>query len=655
MLKPARMYRVDCIVYERFREQLVDRLHSDGIVQVECLGDEFLKGNSLVKFRFGDDFKRVSELISKSRELVSTLSPYGVEDAGFIEGALDIDCTPKTFVTRMSFADLVDSSGRFVESSLSEAKLHEEGISILASKVKAVEEDIVKYGLLTRLKHPIEHFGLSSMLYSVVGHLPKDMLGGLTDSLAREFGGLYFASRFDERDGQCFMVAVVPASYSQELNKVLSGNQFRIIDVSGSGTVAERLERLSAELNSVKERLSQERCAMQDLYKRCYLKALVTKEVLELQKQKCEVNINFALTGKTVLLRMWVPEGRYDALEEVIREESGDLYILDVDREPVDAPVLLENPRLFRPFEMFTRMFSMPNYNQIDPTVLIAPTFVLFFGMMFADVVYGVLLFALAYWLGRSYGQYSKSIRDFSRILTYFSFSTILFGFLTGSFFGDFLGTYVIGSEKGSQAVALWLDPLYNGNMMTYLVLVFSVGFAHVLLGYFSGGFDAVRRKQYKTALMDYASMILMPVSAVAYFLTGSTAFLAVCAVSLLAIFISSGVMGFYLKVSGVIGNVVSYARLLALMAAAGGISMTVNFMSSLMLSIPYAGVVIAPVVFIGGHTINLALNILGSFVHTLRLHYVEFFGTFYEGGGVEFSPFAESRKYSKLIQKEVT
>jgi V/A-type H+-transporting ATPase subunit I len=146
--------------------------------------------------------------------------------------------------------------------------------------------------------------------------------------------------------------------------------------------------------------------------------------------------------------------------------------------------------------------------------------------------------------------------------------------------------------------------------------------------------------------------MIMFPLGLMAYFFADAKIGAVLAVVSLLVLLAGSGLMNFYIKVSGLLGSVVSYARLLALMASSSGIAMTVNFLSMLALSVPHAGVILAPLVFIGGHVINLALNILGSFVHSLRLHYVEFFGTFYEGGGVEFAPFSKIRKYSMLERR---
>ena len=654
MLRPARMYSVDCIVHEGRRERVVSRLHSSGVAQIESVADDFVQGNSLVRLPPADGVFRVSKMMSSSRGLIGILSNYSTSVPGFIDSTLDVDRTPRTPVKPMDFQELSEYSESFLRQALSEVKACEAGLNSLRSKGKQLGEKIRRYAPLSKLPYPLEYFGLSSGLYTVVGALPVDGEGVFQERLRGAFFGFCFTMKFDEADDSSFFVVSVPSERREDLSGVLAFARFRVVEVEGSGTVAELLRTSSEELESVEKSIALEEAAMRSLYDKHYSMALVIMELLEIQKQKFEVASAFVSTGKTVLIRLWVPEKKFHALESIITEECEGLFTLEVDCDPRDAPVLLDNPGIVKPFEMFTRMFSTPVYNQIDPTILVAPAFTLFFGIMFADFAYGLMLMSLAYLLYKNYGPYSGTLKDFSLVLACFSFSSMFFGILSGGFLGDFLGKYVLGDERGSQAVALWLDPLYNGNIKTYIMLVFAIGFAHVLVGYLSGAFDAVRRGEYKRAFMDYVTMIVAPIGVVVYALNGSVVALSLSVLSLILVFVGSGLMGFYLKVSGIVGNVVSYARLVALMTSGGGIAMTVNFMASLVMSIPYVGIVLGPIVFILGHVINLGLNVLGSFVHGLRLQYVEFFGTFYEGGGVEFTPFVEARKYSKLIREEV-
>ena len=646
------MFRVDCVVYERFRDGLLSRLHSSGLAQVDFVDEDFLAENSLFRpASYG--IEQLSELLSKSKELIELLSRYSEQQVGFLDSTLGVDRTPKTSVKEMGLQELFDSSAAFLNPRLQEFKSCEERTAFLRSRQKDITSKLSVYRPLVNLKHPLDFFGLSERLYVVVGFLPTENMPQLEESLRTELGGLYFTSKFDEKDGLAFITAASLASLSQSLDKALALNRFTPMDVEREGFVAERIRELSAQLEAVDKEISEKEAQMSDFAFRNYSQALVTQELLEIGKQKQDVCVNLASTGRTLLIRMWVPAKKFNELEELINFECEGLCIIDVQKNPADAPVLFDNPKIFQPFEMLTRMFSMPTYNQVDPTALLAPTFVLFFGFMFADVVYGILLIGIAYLLHRKYGEFSRSLSDFSLMLCWFGVSSMIFGVITGSYLGDFLGAYLLGNESGSQSVALWLDPMFNGNIMVYIGLAIVVGLVHTTLGYAFGGLDAVRRRDYKNAFLNYFTMVLLPIGLVSYALWNSTLGLIVSIVCLILVLFSSGVISFYLKVSGLLGNSVSYARLLALMAASSGISMTINFLTALSLSIPYAGFLIAPLIFIGGHVINLGLNVLGSFVHTLRLHYVEFFGTFYEGGGVEFVPFMEARKYS-IVQKEV-
>jgi len=654
MLLPERMCRMDCLVDKEYKDCLVSKLHSKGVVEIEFLEDQFLTESSVARDKPLESISKVSDLLLRAKRAIDHLKPYSQMEVSFLEDMLEIDKSQQVSVKAMSFDELVQYS----EGLLSPA---EQSIAQLQSKIQAVDLRISELKSMVDKYSPYKGFALDSKyfadspyLHTIIGLMPKESVVLFEESLSNKFGKMYVLEKFAEKNENNILVISVLKEDSEILEDIARKSQLNKLTIDVSG----RFDGILILAESDLKKLSAERLELEKSFRKAglehYPKILAVAEVLEIEKQRCEVFIKCGSTENTTLMRLWTPQKNSEEVERLIEKETGGVCAVLKTTEFEDAPVLLNNPKWIKPFESLTRMFSLPKYNQIDPTMLLAPTFTLFFGMMFCDFVYGVLLILAAFMLYKKYGVYSKSIKDFSLILTYFGLSSMFFGLLTGSFFGDFVGKYVLGHESGSQAIALWLDPLYNGNMMVYIPLVFAIGFVHVFSGYFFGAFDAFRKKQYKTAFMDYVSLMLIPIGLAIYVTKNSSIGLAISAVSLLLVFIGSGKLGLYIKVSGMLGSVVSYARLLALMASSSGIAMTVNFMASMSMSIPYVGIVLGPLVFVGGHLINLALNMLGSFVHTLRLHYVEFFGTFYEGGGVEFTPFMESRKYSRLIERKV-
>jgi V/A-type H+-transporting ATPase subunit I len=353
-------------------------------------------------------------------------------------------------------------------------------------------------------------------------------------------------------------------------------------------------------------------------------------------------------------MRLWTPAKKKRKVLALIEEETEGLCSIEVEENLTDAPILLENPPVIRSFEMLTKLFSPPKYREVDPTPFIAPTFALFFGLMLTDAVYGTVLALAAWQIAERYGRYSKSLKDVCVILMACGVSAVFWGILTGSILGDFLGKYVLGGV-GSQTVAVWLDPMYGKNAVTFLALVVTIGLAHLFTGYAIGLYYALKDGRTRDALLTYGSWFILAGGVAIIILAGSGklpentryAGYLISAVGVALSLMRSSFMAL-MEITGLVGNALSYARLLALALTTSGIAMTFNFLASNAVKVPYVGFLLAALVFIFGHVMNILINTLGGFVHSLRLHYLEFFGTFYQGGGREFTPFTEERKYTK-------
>jgi len=351
---------------------------------------------------------------------------------------------------------------------------------------------------------------------------------------------------------------------------------------------------------------------------------------------------------------LWVPQEKSKKAIELINKETDGACILNVDNDPEEAPILLRNPKPLNSFEMLTRLFALPKYKEIDPTLFVIPTFCLFFGVMLTDAVYGLILIIAALLLRKKYGKISPAALDMSTIFIGCGIAAILLGVLTGSYLGDFLGKYILG--KSSQEIALWMDPMYNGNAMVFLLAVCIMGFIHLYAGHLIGTYDRLRNGMVKEALQENISWYFLLFGFVLAILVYFNLYplpefvlwigILLILVSFILLYMWYGFL-FFTNIVGVVGNTLSYARLLAMALTTAGIAMSFNFLAAMALNVPWVGIPLAALVFISGHVINILINSLGAFVHALRLHYVEHFGTYYVGGGKQFQPFREERRYS--------
>lgn len=318
---------------------------------------------------------------------------------------------------------------------------------------------------------------------------------------------------------------------------------------------------------------------------------------------------------------------------EVVVEEK---RLLEQDLEKV--PVVLRNPPYVRPFELFTRLLPLPRYGSYDPTPFLAIFFPLFFGMMMGDAGHGLLLFLLSLWLKRRYRQ-RPNVVDAARILLVCSTYAIIFGVIYGEFFGA-------AGREFLHLRPLWLER--ESAIMPMLYFTISVGAAHVLFGLFLGLLAALRKKARQEALAKLAHILL--IVALALLVTSvvvpspwllTKPILVVAAILIPFLVITGGLIA-PLELLKNIGNIISYARIMAIGLCSVIIANIANNFAGIT-----GDIVIGSLAALLLHIINLVLGVFAPTVHALRLHFVEFFSKFLEHGGKRFTPLSKDRKES--------
>lgn len=392
-------------------------------------------------------------------------------------------------------------------------------------------------------------------------------------------------------------------------------------------------------------------------------------------------------TASTFVLDGWMRADEVEKTEQAIRSVT-DAYSFET-RDPIEGeepPSVVKNNKFVTPFEEVQTLYSRPTYGTIDGTAFMTPFYILLFGLMLSDSGYGLLLMigSLIYIKFKKPHGMSGGI---SRVLFWGGLSTVFWGVLTGSFFGiTRLSSSAIELGGVFEKIAVffeqlkifpaWLDPMQNSLGM--LGLCFGLGVLHIVAGYIVGAIDKFGKGDWKGAIFDQISWVLITLGLVIGFLPNITGMagmpvtlpdlvtkIALGAAALGAAFVvlfkgrekrnplkrlTSGIGGLY-DVTGVLSDILSYARLFALGIATGVIGQVFNMLCSML-----AGASNPVMKIIGGigsivllvllHTFNVAINALGAFVHCARLQYVEFYGKFYESGGKEFTPLSYQTKH---------
>lgn len=357
-------------------------------------------------------------------------------------------------------------------------------------------------------------------------------------------------------------------------------------------------------------------------------------------------------TDKVFLLEGWLPADRCAEIEKTLKPFTCAIET----REPTEdeypqVPVQLKNNKLTRPLNMVTEMYSLPAYGTLDPNPLMAPFFILFYGIMMADMGYGLLMMIASVIISKKYRPKGTSGELFS-LLGLCGISTFIMGALTGGFFGDFLTQLVAIVSPGTVfALPKLFDPLDDLTMI--LIGSMALGMVQIVTGMAISLIEKCKRKKFLDAFFEEITWWIVFIGIALLALgRGAAVLYGGCALVLLGPIVQgkgwgklTGVFGsLYNHVTGYFGDILSYTRLMALMLAGSVIAQVFNMLAAM------PGNVIAFIIIsMLGNAMNFGLNLLGCYVHDLRLQCLEFFNKFYVDGGKPFRPMTLDTEYVDL------
>lgn len=385
---------------------------------------------------------------------------------------------------------------------------------------------------------------------------------------------------------------------------------------------------------------------------RIYYEYLRNIEVLEKSKE------NFIASDHFVVIGGYVEDEYANAFKEKMEEVSNqhcEIQTTAAKSDNPEVPVKLKNKGVFKTFEIITNMYSIPRYDEIDPTPYLSIFYAVFFGMMLADVGYGLVIGIGAFLLSKS-NRVSPNMKPLLRFLSVLSIPTIIWGFVYGSFF------------SGAIPLHAYID--LNNDFYTVLLLSLVFGIVHLFFGLALKGYLHIRNGKPLYVIFDvvfwymalvgaiilvsgmftdifndyrHIAKIIMIIGMVGIVLTNGRE-----AKSIPGKF-ASGLYSLY-GISNYIGDIVSYSRLMALGLAGSSIAMAFNMIIELLSGFGIPGIIGGAIFFFIGHGFNMFISGLSAYVHSARLTYVEFFGKFYTGGGVPFQPFRASATYIQIL-----
>lgn len=467
------------------------------------------------------------------------------------------------------------------------------------------------------------------------------------------------------KEQNCIAV-VCHKSVADETNEALRQIGFVVPSESYEQIPAEKMQQYEKDIEKYKNEIEEN-------IKKIKASADLINEVeflidyFSIRKEKYQALSKVGLTKNTFIIRGYIPEKYAKKCVDELESKYTVAISITTPEEDEDVPVLLENGDFVSPVEPITEMFALPAKKDIDPSAVMAFFYYLFFGLMLSDAGYGVLMVigtAIALKKFSIEGPLRKTLKMFF----YSGISTVFWGAMFGSWFGDIVPIiYKQFLHAEPPNIALWFEPITDP--MKLLLFSFGLGIIHLFVGQavsfkmtwdegkkIDAVLDTVPTYLFVLGVAPLAAGILISVPE-----TLSTVGKYLALIGLALIILTSGrksknifarfgggIYGLYNIASGYLSDILSYSRLLALGLATGSIAGVINLMGT-MPTDPAAKAVLLVVVFLIGHPLNMAINLLGAYVHTNRLQFVEFFSKFYEGGGRAFSPLKADTKYIKI------
>ena len=648
----VKMNKFTLLAFESEKEALLEKLQGFSNAEFIDLQDENLLENNdtlkdLTKDVVDSDITKWEEQLSKVKFALQFLNNYVPKQSSFKalrQGKLSLS--------------LDELSKKVQESNWEE----------IYDKVKAKEEEIAKLenektklqGIVESL-HPYENF--DATLGSL--HELKEtsyFLGSVSNQYEEALSDLNdcYAEVISKDNHDIFMFALCNKDNTESVSEVLRGFGFTPFKTEEMETPLklihdynDRIINIDSDKFIIKEELAgfeEEQKKLQLAYE--YFTNLVARK---------NISTKFLKTEKVSLIQGWVPIKQNEKFTKIADEVLGDDYYLnfeDVKEEEIDdVPIALENNDLNSAFEDVTSMYALPKYNEIDPTPIVTPFYLVFFGMMVADMGYGLLML-IGTLLALKFFKFDAGTKKMVKFFHYLSYPTIAFGAIYGAFFGDLF----------HDQIPRLLDT--SNDVMVILGLSVAFGAIQIVFALFVKAYVLIKLGKPKDALMDSGSWLLMLVS-LGLLAAGVMLKIPVCETigkwgsilgAIAIVFtqgrsaasaggkIGSGLYELY-GVTSYVGDLVSYTRLMAIGLSGGSIAGAVNLIMG-MVPGPVGTFLVGPLIFVIFQTVNLLLSLLSGYVHTLRLTYVEYFGKFYEGGGRAFKPFETKNQYINLTRE---
>ncbi|UHR03542.1 V-type ATP synthase subunit I [Peptoniphilus sp. GNH] len=642
----VKMSKFNLFSFDDQRESLLEKFQKFNYVHFNDLSKENEKYDDLDTISSEKDVYEIDEKIAKIKYSLDILEAYE-EKASGLEALRQVQKTYtldelRAFGRSFNFDKEYDFLKRLDEKRISYAQ----EIQNLKGRIS----DLKPWSNLGLSVGEIKSFkNVDVFLGSISSRFAEDFISEIKELDLIELVELSSSSNY------YYLAIISDISKRDELDEIFRKFAFTSSDIKTDRLVSEEIKELESKIkdleknvDSIENQLKSKKDLIEDLR--------LIYEFYQNERQRVASKDAFLKTRSLDVIEGYVPTNRAKDFEKLIRDVVGDDYYLTIEpasRDDEKVPIILKNGPFAGAFENLTKMYSLPRYNEVDPTPLFAPFYWIFAGIMVGDAGYGLLVF-IATLIGLVAFRLKPAQRGMVKFLNYLSISTILWGLVFGSFFGFSLPFKLL--DPATQYVEM-------------IALSLGLGGVHLFFGLAIKAYIAIRDGHPQDAIFDVlfwymavlgvivwiAFMALKPNESIANI--GKWSFI----LGMIGIVLTGGRTepsiagkigwGIYSAygITSYIGDFVSYLRLMALALAGAFIAVAVNLIVKMLFGAGIVGIIGGIIIFVIFQLFNAFLSYLSAYVHTARLTYVEMFNKFYEGGGVPFRNMIADSKYYNI------
>lgn len=644
----VKMNRFSLFVFESDKDNLLHELQKFNYVHFQDLKEntDYME-MGLENGKVPENIVRVNEEITKVKYGIDKLSKYDTRATGLK--------AMKEGKEVLEFTELEERAESFNYQPIYE-RLKEIGSSVdaLKSEKEKLNSTMNELRPWASLDVAVSELSFAKQCITLMGTIPKNTKESMEKELLETQYTYYEV--IGEEKGYVYIFVISSKEEADQITEILRNHSFAEVKLGIRDIPKKEMDVIQNRISELKEEES--KCGKQLTELGKYLPNLeLLYDYYMNNKLRIASSENFLMAGNVNIIEGYVPADMVNEFTDIVKKNLNNVYYMEIeeaDKENEEVPILLKNSTFSKPYESLTNMYALPKYNEIDPTPLFAPFYIFFFGMMIADIGYGLLL-ALGTGIALKTFNLSKEQRKNMLFYFYGSIATILWGAIYGSFFG------------GIIPMPALIDVAVEYNLL--LIISIAFGILHIFIALGIRAYLNIRDGKPLDALFDVGFWYMALIGAILLLLV-TTGTLSSGIKSVATIIMVIGMVGIVLTggrsakgiggkiggglyslygISSYVGDFVSYSRLMALGLSGAFIASAINMMVKMLFGMGIVGIIGGIVVFAVGHSFNVFLSVLSGYVHSIRLTYVEFFGKFYEGGGKAFKLLQSKPKYTNL------